>query len=408
MRFERYEAAVDAEDESNERDNRGTALGEAERKRGAAMSSYLRLLRDWWRDGVDYRWVVNALADRSALGVVKFAIGLCGLATPLISVLVVTSSAGPQSMFGRTVLWCIVALAAVWVVRWWWLPWPNRVESLTLCLIGDVCITVVCVLSPGYVVRSVGMMLLLIVGIYVSAFHSPQVLAAHTAWSLASAVVLSIPLFGVGDAASAVIMILGMVAATVVPPGLQFCYWMLRTDMLSDPLTTLLSRRGFEYHSAMVVGGAGPVPVCVMMVDLDRFKAVNDTFGHAAGDEVLVCTADRLQHAAPARSIVSRLGGEEFAVVARLPAPNAVDAAERLRAAVAEPVGSISVTASIGIAVADAGADGYSRSRQLVQDLIRCADSAMYQAKQRGGNTVVVEHITALQGIDNHDSTRQV
>ncbi|MFI9403538.1 GGDEF domain-containing protein [Nocardia sp. NPDC052316] len=372
------------------------------------MSSYLRLLRDWWRDGVDYRWVVNALADRGALGVVKFAIGLCGLATPLISVLTVTSSAGPQSMFGRTVLWCIVALAAVWVVRWWWLPWPNRVESLMLCAIGDVCITVVCVLSPGYVVRSVGMMLLLIVGIYVSAFHSPQVLAAHTAWSLASAVVLSIPLFGVGDAASAVIMILGMVAATVVPPGLQFCYWMLRTDMLSDPLTTLLSRRGFEYHSAMVVGGAGPVPVCVMMVDLDRFKAVNDTFGHAAGDEVLVCTADRLQRAAPARSIVSRLGGEEFAVVARLPASIAVDAAERLRAAVAEPVGSISVTASIGIAVADAGADGYGRSRQLVQDLIRCADSAMYQAKQRGGNTVVVEHITALQGLDNHDSTHQV
>lgn len=370
------------------------------------MNGYLRLLRDWWQDGVDYRWVVNALADRSALGVVKFAIGLCGLATPLISVLTVTSSAGPQNVLGRTVLWCIVVAAVVWVVRWWGLPWPSRVESLTLVAIGDVCITLVCVLSPGYVVRSVGMMLLLIVGIYVSAFHSPQVLAGHTAWSLASAAVLSIPLFGVGDAASAVIMILGMVAATVVPPGLQFCYWVLRSDMLSDPLTTLLSRRGFEYHSAMVVGGSGPVPVCVMMVDLDRFKAVNDTFGHSAGDKVLVRTADRLQRASPAHSIVSRLGGEEFAIVARLPVPTAVVAAERLRNAVAEPVGTISVTASIGIAVADAGADGYRHSRQLVQDLIRCADSAMYQAKQRGGNTVVVEHITALQGIDNHDVTR--
>ncbi|MEV6557807.1 GGDEF domain-containing protein [Nocardia sp. NPDC051756] len=370
------------------------------------MNDYLRLLRDWWRDGVDYRWVVNALADRSALGVVKFAIGLCGLATPLISVLTVTSSAGPQSVLGRTVLWCIVGLSVVWVVRWWTLPWPSRVESLSLLVIGDVCITVVCVLSPGNVVRSVGMMLLLIVGIYVSAFHSPQVLAAHTGWSLASAVVLSIPLFGVGDAASAVIMILGMVAATVVPPGLQFCYWVLRSDMLCDPLTTLLSRRGFEYHSAMMVGGSGPIPVCVMMVDLDRFKAVNDTFGHHAGDKVLIRTADRLQHAAPAHSVVSRLGGEEFAIVARLPVPTAVDAAERLRNAVAEPVGSISVTASIGIAVADAGADGYRRSRELVQDLIRCADSAMYQAKQRGGNTVVVEHITALQGIDTHDVTR--
>ncbi|PXX60207.1 diguanylate cyclase (GGDEF)-like protein [Nocardia tenerifensis] len=376
------------------------------REHYAVVHAYLRLLRDWWRDGVDYRWVVNALAERSALAVVKFAIGLCGLATPLISVLIVTSSAGPQSVFGRTVLWCIVAASVLWVVRWWGLPWPSRVESLTLLAIGDVCITLVCVLSPGNVVRSVGMMLLLIVGIYVSAFHSPLVLAAHTAWSLASAVVLAIPLFGVGDAASAVIMILGMVAATVVPPGLQFCFWVLRSDMLADPLTTLLSRRGFEYHSTMVVGGSGSVPVCVIMVDLDRFKAVNDTFGHHAGDQVLVRTAERLQRAAPAHSIVSRLGGEEFAVVARLPVPAAIDAAELLRTAIAEPVGSISVTASVGIAVADAGADGYRRSRELVQDLIRCADSAMYQAKQRGGNTVVVEHITALQGIDTWDATR--
>ncbi|WP_378738663.1 GGDEF domain-containing protein [Nocardia brasiliensis] len=367
-----------------------------------SMNGYLQLLRDWWRDGVDYRWVVDALASRSALGVVKFAIGLCGLATPFISVLTVTSSVGPESVLGRTVLWCIVAMAAVWVVRWWSLPWPSRVESLTLIAIGDVCITVVCVLSPGYVVRSVGMMLLLIVGIYVSAFHSPQVLAAHTAWSLVSAVVLAVPLFGVGDTASAAIMILGMVAATVVPPGLQFCYWVLRSDMLSDPLTTLLSRRGFEYHAAMLVGCSAADPVCVMMVDLDRFKVVNDTFGHHAGDKVLVRTAQRLQHSAPAGSIVSRLGGEEFAIVARLPVRTAVDAAERLRNAVAEPAGAISVTASIGIAVADAGAIGYHRSRQLMQDLIRCADSAMYQAKQRGGNTVVVENITVLQGINNH------
>ncbi|QIS02457.1 diguanylate cyclase [Nocardia brasiliensis] len=376
----------------------------AESRRGTGLSEYRTLLRDWWRDGVDYRWVVNALESRSALGVVKAAIGLCGLATPLISVLIVTSAAGPQHLLGRLTLWCITALSVVWVARWWLLPWPSVLESLALIAAGDVCISVVCLLSPGYVVRAVGMLLLLIVGIYVSAFHSPQLLAAHTAWSLASAVVLAVPLFGVGDAASATIMILGMVAATVVPPGLQFCYWVLRTDMLCDPLTTLLSRRGFEYHSSLVVARPGPVPVCVLMADLDRFKAVNDTFGHHAGDKVLVSTAQRLLDHAPAQSIVSRLGGEEFAIVARLSLPDALDAAERLRAALAAPMGSIAVTASIGLAIGDADVVGFHRTRRLVQDLIRCADSAMYQAKQRGGNTVVVENIAALYGVDARDS----
>ncbi|AFT99803.1 hypothetical protein AW168_26180 [Nocardia brasiliensis] len=373
-------------------------------KRGAAMTDHLQLLRDWWRDGVDYRWVVNALESRSALGVVKIAIGLCGLATPFISVLTVTSPAGPDTLLGRTVLWCIAALSVVWVARWWFLPWPNVLESLVLIAAGDVCVTVVCLLSPGYVVRSVGMLLLLIVGIYVSAFHSPRLLAVHTAWSLASAVVLAVPLFGEGDPASAAIMILGMVAATVVAPGLQFCYWVLRTDMLSDPLTTLLSRRGFEYHSSLVVARPGPVPVCVLMADLDRFKVVNDTFGHHAGDKVLVTTAERLLYNAPADSIVSRLGGEEFAIVARLSLPDAMDAAERLRAALAAPMGSISVTASIGLSIGEADVVGFHRTRRLVQDLIRCADSAMYQAKQRGGNTVVVENIAALYGVDTRDS----
>ncbi|WP_069166693.1 GGDEF domain-containing protein [Nocardia altamirensis] len=364
------------------------------------MNDYLRLIRGWWSESVDYRWVVNALASRSALGVIKFAIGVCGLATPFISILIVTSAADELNVFSRTMLWCVVVLAVVWVARWWLLPWPSVRESLTLIAIGDVCITAVCALSPGYAVRSVGMMLLLIVGVYVSAFHTPRILAVHTAWSLASAVTLAVPLFGVGDSVSATIMILGMIAATVVPPGLQFCYWVLRDDMLADPLTTLLSRRGFEYHSTMVVGCTDAGPVCCMLVDLDRFKAVNDTYGHHAGDEVLVRTAERLQRTAPDNCVVSRVGGEEFAIVARMPVTTAADVAERLRRAVAEPTGSISVTASIGIAVAEAGVSGYRQSRQLVWDLIRCADSAMYQAKQRGGDTVVVENIAVLQGVE--------
>lgn len=351
----------------------------------------LRMLRDWWFEDVDYRWVVGAIAARSALGVVKNAIGLCGLVAPVIAVLTVFSPELPHGVGGRIALWGLVVVGVIWAVRWWVLPWPGERESLVLAGVADVCITAVCVLSPGYAVRSVGMMLLLVVGVYVSAFHTPKVLAVHTLWALGSAVVLAVPLFGGGDVRSAVIMILGMGAAVVVPPGLHFGYGALRGAMLSDPLTNLLSRRGLDYYAADVFARATPVPVCALMVDLDRFKAVNDTYGHSFGDEVLMRTADRLRAGAPAGSVVSRFGGEEFAMVVRMPVEAAFDTAQRLRRAIAEPIGAVTVTASIGLAVAEGlTAAETGGERCPLRDIICVADDAMYRAKQRGGDAVVV------------------
>ncbi|WP_369636262.1 GGDEF domain-containing protein [Nocardia sp. JMUB6875] len=354
------------------------------------MRVELALIRDWWHEDVDYRWVVDAIASRSALGVLKTAIGLCGLAAPLIAVLIMLSPERPRGRLAALAFCLLIAIGLVWSTRWLVRPWPGETESLVLVASADMGVTATCALSPEYVVRSVGMMLLLIIGIYVSAFHGPRTLAAHTMWAFLSAVLLAVPLFRRDDPASAVIMIVGMTAAIVVPPGLQFCYGVLRGEMLSDPLTRLWSRRGLDYHSAIVFARPVPDPACVMVIDLDRFKAVNDAFGHAAGDEVLVCTAQRLRTAAPAGSIVSRFGGEEFAVIARLPAGAAAGAADRLRRAVAEPIGAISVTASIGLAIVDArDVRDRDRSHRLVREILCRADSAMYQAKQQGGNIVV-------------------
>jgi diguanylate cyclase (GGDEF)-like protein len=124
--------------------------------------------------------------------------------------------------------------------------------------------------------------------------------------------------------------------------------------------------------------------VCVLFIDLDGFKAVNDTLGHDAGDEVLVEVAARLRRGVRASDTVARLGGDEFVIVC----PEDADAAaveqlaERLRAALAEPVaihgGSCSVTASIGIAAAD--------DASTPAEALRAADAAMYRAKRQGRN----------------------
>jgi len=155
---------------------------------------------------------------------------------------------------------------------------------------------------------------------------------------------------------------------------------LLRFQASHDELTGLANRRRLLDEIHRVADGAGSV--AVLLLDLDRFKNINDSLGHYRGDELLVVIADRLRLAVRPGDLVARLGGDEFAVV--LPGPvDVADAefvAERLMRLIGEPVvlgrQKIYPTASIGISVAD----DYTE----VDDLIRRADTAMYRAKAQG------------------------
>ncbi|HEY0696579.1 MAG TPA: bifunctional diguanylate cyclase/phosphodiesterase, partial [Micromonospora sp.] len=153
-----------------------------------------------------------------------------------------------------------------------------------------------------------------------------------------------------------------------------------------DSLTGLANRRQLLKHGAELL--AGPCPgglTALLLIDLNHFKEVNDTLGHAAGDRVLIHVADRLRASMQADDVVARLGGDEFAVlITGIPAPAvARHRAERVLAALNQPIDldgmRISVEASGGIAIAPV--DGG------MTELLRQADVAMYQAK-RGGRRV--------------------
>jgi diguanylate cyclase (GGDEF)-like protein/PAS domain S-box-containing protein len=122
--------------------------------------------------------------------------------------------------------------------------------------------------------------------------------------------------------------------------------------------------------------------VGVLFVDLDRFKAVNDTLGHSAGDAVLRATADRLQASIRPADTAARLGGDEFVIVCEdlSGEEEAIAVAERIEVALAAPHRldgrDVIVTASVGVVLAAHGVDG--------EQLVHRADSAMYDAKQAG------------------------
>lgn len=152
-----------------------------------------------------------------------------------------------------------------------------------------------------------------------------------------------------------------------------------------DPLTGFGNRRRLEALLETLVDGTAPTSL--VLVDLDRFRMVNDTAGHRRGDEVLVAAAARLPPMVPDRSVLTRSGGDAFVVV--LPSTSEGEAtriSERLRERLADPylvgAGEFRLTASIGVST--------TRDDMSAAELLARADDAAFDAKQAGGNRVVV------------------
>lgn len=177
-------------------------------------------------------------------------------------------------------------------------------------------------------------------------------------------------------------VVAGLTLATIGRTSRALC--LLKAEMehqsRTDVLTGLANRRAFMTRLEDRAGEPGSL----VLLDLDYFKAVNDRFGHAAGDAVLADFARRLAAAFEPTGFAARIGGEEFAVLAAEPHRDAVARAETFRATLTKtPMPfegeDIVVTASIGVA---------SGQGRTPRDLYATADRALYLAKTRGRNRV--------------------
>ena len=170
----------------------------------------------------------------------------------------------------------------------------------------------------------------------------------------------------------------------------------------TDTLSGLYNRRGFEERAmpGLTSAAQGRMPAALVACDLDRFKAINDTYGHDAGDKVIVAFATLLRAGAPAHACVGRIGGEEFAVF--IPGANLATArlfAEGIRVAFAslEIEGlaeGAHCTASLGVAECAPG--------ESLSDLRRRADAALYAAKRGGRDRVCLAPDPGLDAMPTH------
>ncbi|NIK69499.1 sensor domain-containing diguanylate cyclase [Paenibacillus sp. BK720] len=159
----------------------------------------------------------------------------------------------------------------------------------------------------------------------------------------------------------------------------------LETLASTDPLTGLKNRRYFQEqllrHTELSEGAGTALSLCI--IDIDRFKSINDTYGHPVGDLVLTRLAQLLRDQSPDEAVVARFGGEEFVILLPgLDRDRALAAAERYRAATeTTPLGDLRITISIGAAT-------FAAEEESELSLLQQADQALYLSKNNGRNRV--------------------
>ena len=159
----------------------------------------------------------------------------------------------------------------------------------------------------------------------------------------------------------------------------------------TDALSGLPNRAAFDQYMAAKIDGSGsvPVPFCLAFIDLNGFKGINDTLGHAAGDAVLKVVAQRLTDYCRCTDFIARLGGDEFVLVIDTNAAGSIEFQQRLYRAmetVFRPIqlddGMVNIGAAIGVAVYDAPND-------TAEIILRRADECMYRAKSSGARLAI-------------------
>lgn len=355
-----------------------------------------RIVRQWWSDPVDYAAQVQYFAKRAMARTIQTLIGLGTGLNAVISLVLLLPSAGSRA--SHVAVATLATLQFFWAWVWCSRPWPSRRTSLAFVVSADIGIAAVAVVDASWLLGLFAFNAFAMISVYLMFFDGPKALAGHAVWILLSTIAFAVHAGAHADfdTTAFIASTLAAVAPVVATPlGVQFGIWAMRNDAnesFTDPLTGLLNRRGLHLHIRDLLRDITmDTEVTLMLVDLDRFKDINDTFGHTIGDQVLVRSARRIKSAVRGSTLVARIGGEEFVVVDLAePSDQAQQDFDTIRHAIAAPADH-AITASVGVtcvAVSSFAGPGVDPVA-LLDTIIERADQAMFDAKRNGGNATI-------------------
>ena len=345
-------------------------------------------VRAWWDQPDHFDWVESALRQRGLLRSARWVMAVIAASSSLVPLTVLFY---PKNLgVGAVVFGALGGGFSVWITGYWLTRWPTRRHSEVFVILGSLVIAAWSACQPIPALGALACTAMAVTGGYIAFFHSLKLLAANLVLAAIAGALAAYRLATqtnptIGAAAFWLIWLLNL-AIPVAIRAIGYAMRAFAERAEVDPLTGLLNRRGFLDRITVDLATAPPdgTHLAVLMVDLDDFKAINDTRGHAAGDQTLIAVAELLRRRLPG-AVICRAGGEEFLVASISPKPlDGAGMADRLCHGIAAlPHG---VTASIGTAVRTVTRADTVTGSDVVARLIDTADDGMYRAKSLGGN----------------------
>jgi diguanylate cyclase (GGDEF)-like protein len=360
----------------------------------------------WWRQPDHYDELSSHLQGRGLAGLTRAATAAIAGGLAVGGLATIWTPTGPSGVV-QCACTLIAAVGGVGGALVWALRWPTRATAMRCAVLATVCITLVVLAQRDAVVAMALSTAFAIPATYIALFHTAPLMAFNSAVGSVIGAVEGIRVaakFNVVAGLGGYLLLLLLILA--VPSGIQVIVHLLGADAVRadrDQLTGLLTRRAFRRRAkARLAQGRDQFGHFVItMIDLDRFKHLNDNYGHRTGDDALISVARVLRDTTDDTAVIGRSGGEEF-VIADIWHPDEVDLrAQQLCDVIAAlPFG---ITASIGTAGVDpayrAGDDD-----DLLFELIAAADDAMYVAKRLGGNQTGHHHWPLPPHLDSFEA----
>ncbi len=364
---------------------RGLPAGSTRPERLSRVGSILKAA---WSEPDQFDWITTFLRERGLLGSARMILATVAATAGTVPVAMVLGERRPSAAL-------LVAQGAGFVLTivmafYWWRRWPTRRQSQAAVLLGLLCVALWSVSQRIPAMGAEVCAAAAITGGYIAFLHSSKMLVFNFAVALTIDSLATLRLVRETDLGNAVgsfwLILFVNLSVPIAIRGATRAIWLYATRSTTDPLTGLLNRRAFtdKLLTQLSDRPATDTHLIVLLVDLDGFKRVNDTYGHATGDRLLAAVADVLRCQITDSATVCRAGGEEFLVAYTRADADPAPLADQLCAAIAGL--SPSVTASIGVTSATLQSAPRPVTAGFVDELVDVADRAMYAAKRAGGN----------------------
>jgi diguanylate cyclase len=346
----------------------------------------------------EFKFATDALREGRFMRAFSFVVVAGCFMLAALCVVVQVHPAGPTGTASRSVQ--IAALISGVVIGYRWLrrPWPRYGVAVAFVVWADSAVTAAAVTMSTTEARLFTTLYLGVIGVFVGFLLGARLLALHcafgaaviagiTAWAVLVQHASLFGLFVIYMPALMWVVLIPSAGCVLIESGRRAIVRVARSAH-QDQLTRLRNRRGMHAAVQRVIAGrkASPVTLVVAVCDIDRFKRLNDDWGHSAGDAALIAMAERLRSIAYPDEVAARIGGDELVLVRFAEGPDDVPALVRRLAVLTRiDVEGTELSVSVGVASMATATPHFS-----LDDVIRHADAAMYGVKRAGGGACAV------------------